>query len=77
MAKYNITSTIPNKDPNAPKMRVEEELTELNAKLQRLRAFTITESFQNLKADMQELLKRQIEVMEEYSDILNERLKIW
>lgn len=59
------------------KERVIEERKELNIKLDRLIAFRTTAIYEDLSSKMQHLLMRQQGAMQEYLDILDERLKCW
>ena len=55
-------------------MRVIEERRELNVKLDKLVEFLKGTIFQSLPTDEQERLSRQCGVMQEYSNILAERI---
>ena len=77
MAKYNIPSTIPNDDPNAPKMRVEEELKDLQGKIERLTTFIKTENWEKMPEPGRGLLLEQLAIMKDYADILADRLECW
>ncbi len=54
--------------------RVIEEKQQLDERLGRLNDFFTTATFHQLDDDEQYLLKRQAEVMKEYSEILEERI---
>lgn len=61
------------------KERVEEELSELNAKINKLTTFLCSEMPLKVKISyrMIELMKRQLETMARYAEILQERILIW
>ncbi len=54
--------------------RVIDEKSELDAKREKLTAFTFTDTFEALPADERSRLNRQHSVMTEYSAILGERI---
>ena len=56
--------------------RVKEEKRELDIKKEALSKFLSTELFLKLELESRKLLRRQFEVMSEYSEILEERLKL-
>lgn len=56
--------------------RVKEEKRELDIKKEALSKFLKTELFLKLELESRKLLQRQFEVMSEYSEILEERLKL-
>jgi len=56
--------------------RVKEEKRELDIKKEALSKFLNTELFLKLELESRKLLRRQFEVMSEYSEILEERLKL-
>ena len=55
--------------------RVVTEKAQLDEKLEKLTAFTFTDTFSALPEGEQELLKRQREIMKQYSAILDERIR--
>ena len=55
-------------------LRVIEEKTELDKKLESLNAFLASDSFNNVKPYQQEKLKQQRFIMQEYSEILKSRI---
>lgn len=57
--------------------RVVEEKTELDSRLEKLKAFIETEKFQSLSFDERWDLRAQRAVMSEYSDILRRRIAAW
>lgn len=61
------------------KQRVEQELAELNEKIVKLTAFLFGGDIVNMDIadNMRFLLRRQLNVMQEYADILQERLRTW
>lgn len=61
------------------KQRVEQELAELNEKIVKLTAFLFGDDIVNMDIsdNMRFLLRRQLNVMQEYADILQERLRTW
>lgn len=61
------------------KQRVEQELAELNEKIVKLTAFLFGCDIVNMdiSGNMRFLLRRQLNVMQEYADVLQERLRTW
>ena len=61
------------------KQRVEQELAELNEKIVKLTAFIFCGDIVNMDIsdNMRFLLRRQLNVMQEYADVLQERLRTW
>lgn len=61
------------------KQRVEQELAELNEKIVKLTAFLFGGDIVNMDIsdNMRFLLRRQLNVMQEYADILQKRLRTW
>lgn len=61
------------------KQRVEQELSELNEKIVKLTAFLFGGEIVNMDIsdNMRFLLRRQLNSMQEYADILQERLRTW
>ena len=61
------------------KQRVEQELAELNEKIVKLTAFLFGGDIVNMYISdhMRFLLRRQLNVMQEYADVLQERLRTW
>ena len=61
------------------KQRVEQELAELNEKIVKLTAFLFGGDIVNMdiSGNMRFLLRRQLNVMQEYADVLQERLRTW
>lgn len=61
------------------KQRVEQELAELNEKIVKLTAFLFGGDIVNMDISehMRVLLRRQLNVMQEYADVLQERLRTW
>ena len=61
------------------KQRVEQELAELNEKIVKLTAFIFGGDIVNMDISehMRFLLRRQLNVMQEYADVLQERLRTW
>lgn len=61
------------------KQRVEQELAELNEKIVKLTAFLFGSDIVNMDIadNMRYLLRRQLNVMQEYADVLQERLRTW
>lgn len=61
------------------KQRVEQELAELNEKIVKLVAFLFGNDIVNMDISdhMRFLLRRQLNVMQEYADVLQERLRTW
>lgn len=61
------------------KQRVEQELAELNEKIVKLTAFIFGGDIVNMDIadNMRFLLRRQLNVMQEYADVLQERLRTW
>nr|DAG31246.1 MAG TPA: hypothetical protein [Bacteriophage sp.] len=61
------------------KQRVEQELAELNEKIVKLTAFLFGDDIVNMDIadNMRFLLRRQLNVMQEYADVLQERLRTW
>ena len=61
------------------KQRVEQELSELNEKIVKLTAFLFGGDIINMDISdhMRFLLRRQLNVMQEYADVLQERLRTW
>ena len=61
------------------KQRVEQELAELNEKIVKLTAFLFGGDIvdMDISDHMRFLLRRQLNVMQEYADILQERLRTW
>lgn len=61
----------------AVKARLTEEHSELNEKIKKLSAFIQdSDVFKSLNSQHQELLKRQLNVMLDYQQILIERIKL-
>lgn len=54
--------------------RMEQELTELDARITKLDNFTFSEKFNELNNIDQILLEKQLSVMTDYSRVLNARL---
>lgn len=61
---------------NSYKERLEEELFSLSDKMQKLTQFTYTEAYNNLGHIAQILLDKQLEIMNDYAKILNDRLDL-
>lgn len=61
------------------KQRVEQELAELNEKIVKLTAFLFGGDivYMDIADNMRFLLRRQLNVMQEYADVLQERLRTW
>ena len=61
------------------KQRVEQELEELNEKIVKLTDFLFGGDIVNMDIadNMRFLLRRQLNVMQEYADVLQERLRTW
>lgn len=61
------------------KQRVEQELAELNEKIVKLTAFLFGGDILNMDIsdNMRYLLRRQLNVMQEFADVLQERLRTW
>lgn len=61
------------------KQRVEQELAELNEKIVKLTAFLFGGDIVNMdiSANMRLLMRRQLNVMQGYADVLQERLRTW
>ena len=61
------------------KQRVEQELAELNEKIVKLTAFLFGSDIVNMDISdhMRFLLRRQLNAMQEYADVLQERLRTW
>lgn len=61
------------------KQRVEQELAELNEKIVKLTAFLLGADIVNMDIadNMRFLLRRQLNVMQEYAYVLQERLRTW
>lgn len=61
------------------KQRVEHELAELNEKIVKLTAFLFGNDIVNMDIsdNMRYLLRKQLSVMQEYADVLQERLRTW
>lgn len=61
------------------KQRVEQELAELNEKIVKLTAFLFGGDIVNMDIadNMRFLMRRQLNVMQEYADVLQERLRTW
>lgn len=61
------------------KQRVEQELAELNEKIVKLTAFLFGGDIVNMDIadNMRFLLRRQLNTMQEYADVLQERLRTW
>ena len=60
------------------KERVEEEAAQLEERVKNLRSFiTNNEKYYKLREADQYLLRRQLEIMQEYLDILIARMSIW
>lgn len=55
----------------------EFERSQLNIKLDKLIAFRTTAIYEDLSSKMQHLLMRQQAAMQEYLDVLDERLNCW
>lgn len=58
------------------KVRLVNEHFELTEKIGKLKPFITSENFQKVEPKQQELLKKQVVAMEEYADILQERLEL-
>lgn len=56
------------------KERISEEKEQLNEKIEKLEAFTLSENFQKIEAVQMSLLNAQLFAMKTYSQILLERL---
>ncbi len=56
-------------------VRVREELTELSDKLEKLRAFIVSDEFKKLKIQPQRLLQTQASLMSQYASILDQRIR--
>lgn len=56
------------------KSRLVTEQSELNEKISKLRSFLGGSNFQSIDPKQQELLKKQLDVMDEYQEILIERI---
>lgn len=59
--------------------RLREELEELRKKIMNLKIFLLTKKYQQIKLDQEEqaiLLARQMRVMEEYENILIQRISL-
>ncbi len=56
------------------KERLVDEKTQLNEKIEKLEAFTLSENFQKIEAVQMSLLNAQLFAMKTYSQILVERL---
>jgi len=54
--------------------RVVKEKEELDDKISRLRPFVSGENFKNLPEDERERMSRQLDLMEDYSKVLSERI---
>ena len=61
------------------KQRVEQELAELNEKIVKLTDFLFGGDIVNMDIsdNMRFLLRRQLNVMQEYAEVLQERLRTW
>ena len=61
------------------KQRVEQELAELNEKIVNLTAFLFGGEIVNMNIadNMRFLMRRQLNVMQDYADVLQERLRTW
>lgn len=61
------------------KQRVEQELAELNEKIVKMTAFLFGGDIVNMDIanNMRFLMRRQLNVMQEYADVLQERLRTW
>lgn len=61
------------------KQRVEQELAQLNEKIVKLTSFLFGGYIVNMDIsdNMRFLLRRQLNVMQEYADVLQERLRTW
>ena len=61
------------------KQRVEQELAELNEKIVKLTSFLFGVDIVNMDISdhMRFLLRRQLNAMQEYADVLQERLRTW
>lgn len=61
------------------KQRVEHELAELNEKIVKLTAFLFGNDIVNMDIsnNMRFLLRRQLNAMQEYADVLQESLRTW
>ena len=61
------------------KQRVEQELAALNEKIVKLTSFLFGGDIVNMDISehMRFFLRRQLNVMEEYADVLQERLRMW
>ena len=63
---------------NDAKARVFEERKELTSKIDKLKLFIQTnEVFNRLSKKMKRLLKRQLQIMKCYFNILTKRLRVW
>lgn len=56
--------------------RIREELFDLVYKYDKLTNFLDTSEARSISLDMQTLLCKQVEIMEDYIDVLNERLDL-
>ncbi|NBQ54844.1 MAG: hypothetical protein EBU49_14860 [Proteobacteria bacterium] len=54
-----------------------DEKIELDDKIQKLRRFTESVLFFDLSLEESSLLNRQLQTMEQYSDILTKRIEVW
>lgn len=61
------------------KQRVEQELAELNEKIVKLTVFLFGGDIVNMdiSGHMRFLLRRQLNVMQEYANVLQDRLRTW
>ena len=61
------------------KQRVEQEFSELSEKIVKLTAFLFGVDIVNMDIadNMRFLMRRQLNVMQEYADVLQERLRTW
>jgi hypothetical protein len=58
------------------KERLTQELNELNEKLMKLDRFITSEEFSDVDSSKQYLLRKQAQAMQDYSDLLEERIKL-
>lgn len=55
--------------------RVIDEKRELCERLAKLRQFFVTTAFAEMDSESRELMKRQAKIMQNYTNVLNERIK--
>lgn len=75
MPKSNIQSTI--LDEEGPKLRVQDELNELQGKINAIISFEETDIWDSLSILKKKLLDKQLEIMQKYADILEQRIQHW